>query len=1528
MTDTSLFDATRAIPTLFGGSISGVITTTTHQWTADANGLFHITTDIQAEWRSYYSTMLAGDAATLTFIQRLEGNAEAVFENTGLAKLGVSDQARDREDVQREYDAIGAAMTQLGLDGKAPLTTAGYLAIEHTIESSASLNELATQGHGLNGAPLPKYNGYTNDFQNNVDQTTLFVGGGLNNNQKAIADFFDDSVLSHLPFPTIAINGQLVQLNQNAANEDPLSQAVGAVNDSGAVRIYTAADFSQTPGTASSTPTLAPATPAAPAAAGTITTLWGATISASLSLNGHTWTADANGTFQTTADLVTEWKGYYQTMLAGNGASLTAIQHLEGNAEAVFENTGLKNLTVAQQAIDRADAQREFDAIYGAMQSIGLGGHTALTTQTYLALEHAMQNSPALEELAVQGHGLNSPPSVRYRGYTNDFQNNVDNRTLFIGAGLNAGERAIADLFDDSIMSHLPYPTVAQNGELVQLNQNGANESTLVAAVDALNATWFTAVYTKSDFNVPGSGVPGGAELTPSNIATFFGDQIANTMSAGAHVWTIGTDGKFHTTTDLVAEWKADYQIMLAGNGASLTAIQRLEGNAEAVFENTSLNTINATKAQAFREDAQREFDAMAVEMARLGLGSQLLTAQDYLHISQGLRSDAALEELAMQGHGLNSPPSPKYNGYTNDFQNNSDNTTFYVGGGLDSGEHAVAAFFDDVVLSHLPFPTVAQNGHLEQLNQNANSEDLLAVTVPATNDAMFRRVYVAADFSKVATTVGPEVYVTQAMGAATPPASPVPGVGQMLSMTGDVVPTTIVAGNHTWVADANGRYQTSTDLTLEWYNSYQAALAGGPLTEMQRLQANAEVVFENTGLSKISEGQQAIDRADAQREFDAVASVMTSLGLGTAPLTNATYLQIGHVLQGNAALQELAIQGHGVNNPQAVRYNGYTNDFQNNVDQHTLYVGGGTDTGERAIADLFDDSIMTHLPFAVVASNGESTQLNQNGNNESTLATAVAGANASMFSRLYKPSDFMIPGQMPAVAPVAGPATITTLSGDTIAATMTVNGHVWTADANNVFQTTTNLQMEWRGYYQTMLAGHGDTLTATQRLEGNAEAVFENTGINTQWNGAAKEAAYRADVQRQIDAMAGAMQIDQTKYGIDAKAPLTEHSYLQLEHTLQSNVALQELAIQGHGVVNPGALQWKGAWGDFISGADWTTNYVGGGLDNGRAALPYFFQDLVLSDAPFASVWQNGAWQQLGLNGDLTFTALQSAAALNDAMYRRVLVASDFSKTATDVGAVVLIPGAPAAGAASIASIVAGTGQIVTLDGSLISNSMTVNGHVWTAGTDGLFHTTTNLETEWKAYYAQMLAGFGGSLTAIQRAEGNAEITFESTGLTSLTAAQQKIDREDVQRQLDAMAGSMQINAATLGINPQAALVQGSYLALERTLQSNAALEELALQGHGLSSPPSIRYRGYVNDFANASGKNYVGGGVSSGQRALQVFMGDNILGDTPFAVIWRNGKLVQLNQNGVPEMTLGNALAAADDTMWYRVYKASDFH
>ena len=238
--------------------------------------------------------------------------------------------------------------------------------------------------------------------------------------------------------------------------------------------------------------------------------LTGAVIPDTITVDGHTWVADSNGLYQTATDLAAEWQGYYQTMLAGNGASLTGTQFLEGNAEAVFENTGLEALgqiDAVQLNLDREDAQREIDAIAAAEAAAGINTAAPLTLAGYLALEHALQDNPALEELAVQGHGLNNPPDEKYDGYTNDFQNNVDQRTLYTGPGDDSGERALADLFDDAIMTHVPFPTVAQNGELTQLNQNGDAESTAQSAVDQFNQFRFGQVLTAADFNKPGDPV-------------------------------------------------------------------------------------------------------------------------------------------------------------------------------------------------------------------------------------------------------------------------------------------------------------------------------------------------------------------------------------------------------------------------------------------------------------------------------------------------------------------------------------------------------------------------------------------------------------------------------------------------------------------------------------------------------------------------------------------------------------------------------------------------------------------------------------------------------------------------------------------------------------------------------------------------------------------------------------------------------------------------------------------------------------
>ena len=97
--------------TFFGATIPGTIAYTAHTWNANASGLFTTTTDLTAEWKANYDTMMAGHADTLSFIQRLEGNAEAVFENTGLKNLDAATQLRDRADWTREWDAVGVWLT-------------------------------------------------------------------------------------------------------------------------------------------------------------------------------------------------------------------------------------------------------------------------------------------------------------------------------------------------------------------------------------------------------------------------------------------------------------------------------------------------------------------------------------------------------------------------------------------------------------------------------------------------------------------------------------------------------------------------------------------------------------------------------------------------------------------------------------------------------------------------------------------------------------------------------------------------------------------------------------------------------------------------------------------------------------------------------------------------------------------------------------------------------------------------------------------------------------------------------------------------------------------------------------------------------------------------------------------------------------------------------------------------------------------------------------------------------------------------
>ncbi len=1522
--------------TLFGSTIAGTITgISPHDWWADSNGLFHTDTDLTAEWKGLYQQVLAGTA--LTAIQHLEANAEAVFENTKIATLSDAIQARDREDAQREFDAIAAAMTRLGMDGTHPLTVQDYLAIGRTVQSDATLQELGIQGHGLNSPPLARYNGYTNDFQNGVDTTTLFIGAGLDSNENALRNFFDDVIISHLPYPVVAQDGHLEQLNQNANSEDLVRLSVGALDDAMFWKVWTAKDFSATLGTASALPS-APPEAGIVAPKGSQLSLFGDVIASKVKLPAgltasHTWTADSTGLYHTNTNLAAEWLGYYRIMLAGNGDTLTAIQRAEGNAEAVFENTGLNAIVRADAAaarMYREDVQRELDAVAAAGASIGWDGHADLTVETYRALGHALQNNPFLLELALQGHGLNSPPNARYNGFTQDLQDGIDQITLFVGGGVNTGEFALEDFMDDSILSHLPFAVVAQNGELQQLNQNGQAENTLYEAIEALNASWLHEVYTADDFYVLGTG----AVAVRGDFIGYFGAEAPKMLKAGAHTWAAGADGLYHTGTDLGAEWQKYYKLMLAGRGASLTAIQRWEGNAEAVFENSMLANQQPSILQRDREDVQRVIDAVGTVMTQLGLTTyQLLSAADYIKIGQTLQANTALRELALQGEGVNNPSLPRYNGFHNDMMW-ADWATYYVGGGRSNGQNVMAAFFDDQIIGEWAFPVIAQNGQLVQLSQNGGGEGTVAAWVDAMNTTLFKQVYVASDFSVVKAAVGAVVAVS-ATAPLPAPTLPEPGPGMITTLFGEVVSTTQVLNGHTWVADATGLYHTTTDLTLEWYNLYQQALAGAPLTGLQHLEANAEAVFEFTGLANLNEAVQERDREDFQRELDVIATAMDRLGISrTAPLTQATYLAIQHTIELDGALHEMALQGHGLNSPPATRYRGYTNDFQNNVDQHTLYIGGGLTTGERAITDLFDDRTISHLLYPVVAENGVLVQLNQNGADESTFLAAVDSMNQSMFSKLYLAQDFIIPGRGPAPARVlqVGDETTSTAFGQVIDSTIVANGHTWVADANGQFHTLANLEIEWRTYYQQMLAGNGASLTAVQRLAGNAEAVFENTllGGGPDWLPHSYEMAYREDVQRMLDAIGEAMTLNLASFGTNPAAPLTISSYMALAHTIQGSPALAELALQGVGMNNAISGRYNGYTMDVLrwgTPVDNSVLFIGGGLDNNQLAVRGLMTDGIMSQLLNPVVFRGGVLVQDNNQFTTQSTPAQAVVALDDLAWFRTLHATDFSTTASSAKAgyvspaqAIVVPAVPAKVAANSFTGIYGD---VMLKREVIASGLTAS-HVWTADANGLFHTTTDLAAEWKNYYGQLLAGKGRNLSAIQRLEANAEAVFENTAIATASAAKQVAYREDVQRALDAMAMALKLDSVNLGLDPNAQLTEESYLALEHTIRGNVVLNELYLQGHGLAGAAGTRYSGYVNDFRGLASRTSV---LVDYSNALSSFMDHFIIGNLAFGVeIW-NWNTAQLNEAGNVESNLFTAIAQLNTTIGGRVLRSYDF-
>ena len=169
-----------------------------------------------------------------------------------------------------------------------------------------------------------------------------------------------------------------------------------------------------------------------------------------------------------------------------------------------------------------------------------------------------------------------------------------------------------------------------------------------------------------------------------------------------------------------------------------------------------------------------------------------------------------------------------RYNGYTNDFQNNVDNTTLYVGGGVDNNQKAIASFFDDVILTHTPFPVIVKNGNIVQLNQNAARENTLLNATIALDNYMYGRVLTAADFSATPTSKPPKwtVSYTTLVESSAINLSAAPSNGQIQSLLGPVTTTIAAQGTpggltiHAWTADASGLFQTTTNLVPNGRNT------------------------------------------------------------------------------------------------------------------------------------------------------------------------------------------------------------------------------------------------------------------------------------------------------------------------------------------------------------------------------------------------------------------------------------------------------------------------------------------------------------------------------------------------------------------------------------------------------------------------------------------------------------------------------------------------------------------------------------
>lgn len=1500
--------------TLFGGTISATILSTPHMWVADANGLFHTPTDLSQEWATYYQEALAGQ--TLTPLQHLEASAEAVFLNTKLNTLDAATQERDREDVQREFDAISVAMDRAGLSNVKQLTVNDYLAISYQIRSDPTLQELAIQGHGLNSQPSAKYDGYTQDFQNNVDTTTLFIGGGLDNNQNALTDFFDDVVISHEPFPTVPEWGGLEQLNQNADNEDEVANSVSGFNDAMFNRVYTASDFSQKPGTASSTVATPPTSPVSYGPTQMLgyyntpvdrtITVANADLGAGIS---HTWQANGAGLYVLTGstNLASEWMADYQILSYGTDAqkaALTNVQRLEGNIEGIFLNTGLHSLSAAQQATDRMDIQRQLDALSVAMVTAGVGPQAQFTATSYRATSLVLQGNADLDELALQGHGLGGTGLARYAGYVYDIQwasqSLTDTHTLYVGTGFDSGAKAVTTLLNDLTLE--PFAQVAQNGVLYQLGDDGSTGQTLAATVNGVNAAMTSLQYGAAQFAIPGAGsvTIAGASL-PATVT--FSNALLGT--GVAHTWTLNTSGQYVTTADLATEWTQYYTAMTAGKGATLTAIQRWEGNAEAVLEAEKLTGVTATN---FRMDIQRVIDASSQAMTTLGLGSAPLSTAGYVALSNTIQDTPLLNEFAQQGEGLNSAPKAKYFGFVNQFQANGG--LYFVGGGSDNGKNAVTSFAADFIVGYLANATYSSSGTLRQLNQNNTDVGTVAQVAANLNQTLFDQVYVASDFAKSSTATGTILTITGAVpGVGT---NPVAGAGQIVTATGAVISASLTGLAHSWTADTKGEFQTTTDLTLEWYNAYQQALTNpAGMTWLQRAEANAEALFEATGITNRSEATQSQYRADIQREIDAIWAAMGIAGLqAKTVLSTQDFVTLGDTLRASPTLLELATQGRGLAGGWNTKESGYENDFRW-VSSNYLFSAGLPDDGNRAIGTVLNDLVGGNLIFGTSVVNGVPELRSTGSDLGQTLSAALATFNAG-YSLVLTAANVFVPGGV-ATPAVAAPASAgTAQDGTALPASFTANGHVWSVDASGRYQTG-SLEMEWRSLYYELMTTGGASMTAWQRLEANAEAVFENTDLKYQSE--AQIQLDREDVQRVIDAEAAAA----TVAGLNMTKPLSTAGAIAIENVLHGTSVLDEtlgeLALEGTGQgntsANGGAARYNGYASDFRYAAGNSQYFVGGGADNGQYALATFVGDVLINDFAFGTTLQNGKLYALNSSGGTAGTLQDQTTALNNLMYRQILVAADFSTNAKATGPVVLMANVPTSITASaLPTTTATANSIVTAQGAVIASTQTLNGHTWVAGSDGLFHTG-DLSAEWLSLYTSAQAGT--KLTTTQMLEANAEAVFLNTALAGWAskpggAALLQSAREDVQRIIDALAEAEKLD----GVAATSTFTASQVEILDKTMSTKPVLSEFVLQGYGAAgAAQGTRYSGVQGDVYGADwSTKYVGGGFDNGAGATREFLRDAVLADIgmPVFVTW-NGVVSAATSNPWQSLALSQS-------------------